>query len=102
MPGISRRAFLRNASLGAAAVGTVAVIGPSAFGAASASAANTSTLGSSAALGDGALAGERNSEPEVMAHIVDDRSGTISLYAGTKKVTFQDRALSEALLKALR
>ena len=102
MPGISRRAFLRNASLGAAAVGTVAVIGPSAFNAATASAAAASPLGPAAGSGEVALAAGRSSEPEVMAHIVDDRSGTISLYAGTRKVTFQDRAIAEALLKALR
>ena len=102
MPGISRRAFLRNASLGAAAVGTVAVIGPSALSAATASAAAGAPLGSHVRPDKGALSEARSSQPEVMAHIVDDRSGTISLYAGTQKVTFQDRALSEALLKALR
>ena len=38
MPGISRRRFLRDASLGAAAVGAFAVVGPQALGAATASA----------------------------------------------------------------
>ena len=38
MPGISRRRFLRDASLGAAAVGALAVVGPQALGAATASA----------------------------------------------------------------
>jgi len=38
----------------------------------------------------------------VMAHVVDDKSGTISLYSGTKKVTFQDHALAEALLRTAR
>jgi hypothetical protein len=37
-----------------------------------------------------------------MAHVVDDSSGTISLYSGTTKVTFQDRALAEALLRTIR
>ena len=37
-----------------------------------------------------------------MAHVVDESSGTISLYSGTRKVTFQNHAVTEALLKALR
>jgi hypothetical protein len=37
-----------------------------------------------------------------MAHVVDESSGTISLYSGTRMVTFQDRAVTDALLKALR
>jgi hypothetical protein len=100
MPDISRRRFLRNASVGAAAVGTVAVVGPSALGAATASAAPLSAKG---LLHDqGAAAGSRPSGKQVMAHVVDDSSGTVSLYVGTKKVTFKDHALTEALLKASR
>jgi hypothetical protein len=37
-----------------------------------------------------------------MAHVVDDSSGTISLYSGTTKLTFHDRALAEALLRTIR
>ena len=37
-----------------------------------------------------------------MAHVVDDKSGTISLYSGTKKITFQNHALAEALLRPAR
>jgi len=96
MPGISRRRFLRDASLGAAAVGAFAVVGTPALGAASASA---SPVGA----GTG-TAGERSTAApatgtNVMAHVVDDKSGTISLYSGTKKITVQNRALAEALLK---
>ena len=40
--------------------------------------------------------------PEVMAHVVDRSSGTISIYSGTRKVTFQNRAVTETLLKALQ
>jgi hypothetical protein len=96
MPGISRRRFLRDASLGAAAVGAFAVVGPQALGAASASASpvrpgpgtDSQSLPASAATGT-----------DVMAHVVDDKSGTISLYSGTKKITFQNHALAEALLR---
>jgi hypothetical protein len=38
---------------------------------------------------------------EVMAHVEDERSGTIAVYAGTRKVTIQDRSLANALVRAL-
>jgi hypothetical protein len=79
MPAISRRRFLRDASLGAAAVGAIAAVGPSGLGLSSSSPG-----------------------PEVMAHVVDRSSGTISIYSGTRKVTFQNRAVTETLLKALQ
>jgi hypothetical protein len=101
MPDMSRRRFLRNASLATAAAGAVAVAGPSAFGlgSAPAAAAATGAHGSEAqaAFGPSPQAGD-----EVMAHVVDEASGTIALYAGTRKVTLQDRAVTEALLRALR
>jgi hypothetical protein len=37
-----------------------------------------------------------------MAHVVDEASGKISLYSGTRMVTIQDRAVTDAFLKALR
>jgi len=101
MQNISRRRFIRDASLGAAAVGAVAVVGgPSALGLASTSAAAapvTSDLLRSRASNPSVASGT-----DVMAHIVDDSSGTISMYFGTTKVTFQDHALTEALLRAAR
>jgi hypothetical protein len=102
MSGISRRRFLRDASLGAAAVGTVAVVGPSAFGVATASSAAAAPLRSSTVAHEQASAKSLAPGTEVMAHVVDGPSGTISLYSGTKKVTFQNRAVTEALLKALQ
>jgi hypothetical protein len=102
MSAISRRRFLRDASLGAAAVGTVAVVGNSAFGVATAKSSAAAPLSSPALSSDRDLGTSRMPGTEVMAHIVDDPSGTISLYAGTTKVTFQDRALTEALLKAVQ
>ena len=94
MPGISRRRFLRDASLGAAAVGALAVVGPAT---ASASPLSRGTATDSERLSASAATGTN-----VMAHVVDDKSGTISLYSGTKKVTFQDHALAEALLRTAR
>jgi hypothetical protein len=104
MPAISRRRFLRDASLGAAAVGTIAVAGPKAFGVGTASAQATRS-GAAAAT---TLAGAQTPKPalaagaDVMAHVANDGSGTISIYSGTRKVTLQDQAVTEALLKALR
>ncbi|HTW05868.1 MAG TPA: twin-arginine translocation signal domain-containing protein [Acidimicrobiales bacterium] len=101
MRGISRRQFLRDASLGAAAVGTVAVVGPSAFGLVPASSAGASPVGYNNLAGDATPLASRSRGDEVMAHVVDEPSGTITLYSGTRKVTFQDRAVAGALLKAL-
>lgn len=97
MSAISRRRFLRDASLGAAAVGTVAVVGPSALGIATAPGAAAAPL----ARREESDAPRLGSGTEVMAHVVDGRSGTISIYSGTKQVTFQNRAVTDALLKAL-
>ena len=102
MAEISRRRFLRHASLGAAAVGTVAAIGPSIFSTATASGASAATVGTAALTKDRTLTAERGRQPEVMAHVVDESSGTIALYSGTRMVTFQDRAVTDALLKALQ
>jgi hypothetical protein len=104
MPAISRRRFLRDASLGAAAVGTVAVAGPKVFGVGTASAQPTTR----AAAGAAPLAGDHGPTStlapgtEVMAHVVNDGSGTISVYSGTVKVTLRDQAVTDALLKALQ
>jgi hypothetical protein len=100
MPGISRRRFLRDASLGAVAVGTVAALGPAALGSASASA--SALPGATGAGLAGALSSARpRAEGEVMAHVVDAAKGTIAIYSGTTKVTIDDRAVAQALLKAL-
>ncbi len=96
MPGISRRRFLRDASLGAAAVGAFAVVGPPALGAATASA---SPVGPGAGSAGERLTAAPATGTDVMAHVVDDKSGTISLFSGTKKITIQNHALAEALLR---
>ncbi len=104
MPAISRRRFLRDASLGAAAVGTVAVAGPKVFGVVTASAKPTASGAAAAAPLAGGHSPTSTLAPgtEVMAHVVNDGSGTISVYSGTMKVTLRDQAVTEALLKALR
>jgi hypothetical protein len=100
MPGISRRQFIRNASIGAAAVGAVAAVGPSAFGVTTASSAAAASLTSSRLAPESSPGLSAAPGTEVMAHVVDRASGTIAVYSGTKKVTFQDHRVAEALLKA--
>jgi hypothetical protein len=104
MPAISRRRFLRDASLGAAAVGTVAVAGPKVFGAGTASAQPTARGAAGAAPLASGHSPTSTLAPgtEVMAHVVNDGSGTISVYSGTVKVTLRDQAVTDALLKALQ
>jgi hypothetical protein len=99
MPGISRRRFLRDASVGAATVGAFAVVGPQALGAATASA---SPVGPGTTSDSHRLSSSAATGTDVMAHVVDDKSGTISLYSGTKKITFRNHALAEALLRPAR
>jgi hypothetical protein len=104
MPAISRRRFLRDASLGAAAVGTVAVAGPKVFGIGTASAQPAKSGGEAAAPLAAAHSRASTLPPgtEVMAHVVNDGSGTISIYSGTRKVTLRDQAVTETLLEALQ
>ena len=96
MPDISRRRFLRNASLGAAAVGTAAVVGPAAFNVATASgdvkhAANGAGVVQPVAVKPGT---------KVVAEIVDASSGTIAIYVGTRKITYVNRDVAAQLFQA--
>jgi hypothetical protein len=102
MADISRRRFLGHAAIGAAAVGTVAAIGPSVLSTVTASGASASTVGTAVLTNNHTLTAEHGAQPELMAHVVDQSSGTIALYSGTRMVTFQNRAVSDALLKALQ
>jgi hypothetical protein len=98
MPDVSRRQFLRTASLGAAAAGVIAVGGPSIIGAVesvagvapSAAAAGASTAGNETAL-EGS---------DIFARVVDAKAGHIKIYMGTKSVDFTDQALAQKLLRA--
>ena len=93
MPNISRRLFLRNASIGAAATGVAAAGGLNLLtGVSSADAATPSkTTASSGPLEEGS---------GVIAHVVDAKSGKISLFVGTKHIECTNQALAQELLKA--
>jgi hypothetical protein len=93
MPIISRRHFLRNASIGAAATGVAAAGGLSLLTGASAADATTPLKATSpdAPILEGS---------GVVAHVVDAKKGEISLFVGTKHITYTNQALAQELLKA--
>jgi hypothetical protein len=100
MEDISRRRFLRDASVGAVALGAAATVGREAVGKLvkpSPRAATTAAM----ATGAGNRATE-NANDEVMAHVVGGPSGTIEIYSGTNVVTLHNLGVASTLLGALR
>ncbi len=98
MPEITRRRFIRDASLSAAAVGTVAAAGPALLGsvgnAAEATTAATASVGAdTAAVTNGGT---------ILAHLLDAESGTFAVYFGTQEVTIQSPELAQKLASATR
>ena len=92
MPNISRRHFLRNASIGAAATG-VAAAGGMSFLTGVSGAETPKATPADTPLVDGS---------GVVAHVVDARSGKISLFVGTKHINYTNQALAQELLKAAK
>jgi hypothetical protein len=95
MPNISRRHFLRNASIGAAATGVAAAGGLSFL--TGVSGADTVTPPTVTSPEGPILDGSG-----VVAHVVDAKSGQMSIYVGTKHISFTNQALAQELLKASR
>jgi len=92
MPNISRRLFLRNASLGVVATGVAAAGGASLLtGTSAADLAPIELASPDTPLLDGS---------GVIAHVVDARAGKISIYVGTKQITYVNRDLAQQLLRA--
>ena len=98
---ISRRRFLRDASMGAAAVGTAAAWAPGLLGLASSEGAEVSSdapaLGSTVA--SAGSVGEVGGP--VVAHIIDASNGTVAVYHGTEEVIVHNPSLVSALHAAL-
>ncbi len=93
MDDITRRRFLRKASVGAAAAGAVAVGGTGVFTAlTSAEAASPPLLASSDTPG---VEGSG-----VIAHVDDAKAGRISIYVGTRKIEYTNRDLAQQLYRA--
>ena len=95
MDSISRRHFLRNASIGAAATGVVAAGGVSLL--TGTSGADVETPPKSTTPDAPILDGS-----DIVAHVVDARSGQISLFVGTKQIDYTNQALAQELLNASR
>jgi hypothetical protein len=97
MPNISRRHFLRNASIGAAATGVAAaggfglLTGVSGADTVPPNPLKTNSPDTPLLEGSG-----------VIAHVVDAKKGEISLFVGTKHVHYTNQALAQELLKATR
>jgi hypothetical protein len=88
---ISRRRFLRDASVGAAAVGTAATWAPGVLGVASSAGPEVASDASSVASVEG----------PVVAHVIDASSGTVAVYHGTQEVIVHSPSLVSALHAAL-
>jgi hypothetical protein len=93
MPHISRRHFLRNASIGAAATGVAAAGGLSLL--TGATPADATTPPKAIPPDEPILEGSG-----VVAHVVDAKKGEISLFVGTKHITYTNQAVAQELLKA--
>jgi hypothetical protein len=91
---ISRRKFLRDASMGAAAVGTAAAWAPGLAGLASSAAPSEASVVSS-------LGSVASVEGPVVAHVIDASSGTVAVYHGTQEVIVHSPSLVSALHSAL-
>ena len=93
MPDVSRRQFLRNASLGAAATGVLAAGGAGIFQAAGR--AGASPLAAASSSSTPTLEGS-----DVFAHVVNARTGELTIFVGTKAVSYTNRDLAQQLLRA--
>ena len=94
MSNLSRRKFLRNASIGAATAGVLAATGTGILSAFEASEPAPATLRASEETAHGGT--------DVFARVIDAKSGHIKVYMGTKAVEFTDVAMAQRLLRAAK
>lgn len=94
MPEVSRRQFLRNASIGAAAAGVLAVGGPSILNSVE------SVVGATPAMPSASSEATALEGSDVFARVVDAKAGHIKIFVGTKSVDYTNQALAQQLLRA--
>ncbi len=94
MPEVTRRQFLRTASIGAAAAGVLAVGGPSLIG------AIESGSGTAGAVAGAPGGSETLDGSDIFARVVDARAGTIKIFVGTRAIDYTNQALAQQLLQA--
>jgi hypothetical protein len=90
---MSRRSFLRNASLSVAAAGTAVTVAPGMLGLAGSAAPEVTTIVDS---------GAAEVDGPVVAHVVDASNGTVAVYHGVREVIVRSPSLVSALTSALR
>jgi len=88
-----RRNFIRRASMGAAAVGALTVAGGSVLGDVASAVAATPKAASTSELLDGS---------DVIAHVVNARTGEISILVGTREIQYRNRDLAQQLIRATK
>jgi|SRR5579862_6352031 hypothetical protein len=102
---ISRRRFLRDASVGVAAAGAVGAWAPGLTGLASSTAPEVSSLTPAVSAEAPAVASSVASAPAVggpvVAHVIDASNGTVAVYHGTEEVIVHSPSLVSALHAAL-
>ncbi len=96
MADVTRRQFLRSASIGAAAAGVLGAGGVAIFSDADAGA---STLTATPAAPGSVPAAKGN---DIFAHVADVSRGTITVFHGDKTYTITDKSLAAALSKAVK
>jgi hypothetical protein len=102
MTDVTRRQFLRHASIGAAAAGVLAVGGTSIVTAIES--ANGSPDGWSGGQGSASSADEVEGleGSDVFARVVDAKAGHIKIFVGTKAVDYTNPALAQQLMRAVQ
>lgn len=93
VPDFTRRQFLRRASYGAAATGVIAAGGAGLLEAVGSAGAAPLAAGNRSALPT--LEGS-----DIFAHVVDARSGEMTIFVGTKAVSYKNLDLAQQLLRA--
>jgi len=93
MPPVSRRHFLRATTAGAAAAGVLAATGASLFE--TTGGAGATTLATDASPSSPHLEGS-----DIFAHVVNARTGEMTIFVGTTAVSYTNRDLAQALLRA--
>jgi len=94
MADVTRRQFLRHASIGAVATGALAAGGAGIFQAVSGS-ADAAPLRPLASAATPAMEGS-----DIFAHVVDAKKGLITIFVGTRAVTYTNTDLAQQLLRA--
>jgi hypothetical protein len=90
MPNISRRRFIRDASIGVAAAGAAATVAPALVGTGSLAGAAPAATPS----------GEPSTEGPIVAHVVNARTGEIAIYVGTREVRYKNATVARQLTAA--